>query len=48
MGVHMYVAWLHQSMIEWVYLNRETDTNKKCKITRGKQEKTIELVHNGA
>ena len=32
------------------YLNRETDTNKQCKIARGtcKQKKTIELVHNSA
>ena len=35
-------------MLEWFYLNRETDTNKLCKIAGGKQKKTMELVHNSA
>ena len=34
--------------LEWFYWNRETVTNKSCKIARGKQKKTIELVHNSA
>ena len=35
-------------ILEWFYLNRKTYTNKQYKITRGKQKKTIELVHNSA
>ena len=31
-----------------IYLNRETGTNLHCKIARGKQKKTIELVRNNA
>ena len=37
-----------QRVLEWFYLNREIDTNKWCKIAKGKQKKTIELVHNSA
>ena len=37
-----------QRVLEGFYLNRETDTNKWCKIAKGKQKKTIELVHNSA
>ena len=35
--------------IELFYLNRETDANKYVvQIARGKQKKTIEIVHNSA
>ena len=33
-------------IIEWFYLNRETDNNNWCNIATNKQKKTIELVHN--
>ena len=35
-------------LLEWFYLNHETDNNNLCKIATNKQKKTMELVHNSA
>ena len=35
-----------KNILQWFYLNRETDNSNQWKIATNKQKKTVELVHN--